>query len=73
MSRTWIATVVMVAALGGACEGFSIRPELVGLLKAEEIHKQFELLETLLGKLVNGSNCKNRTQDALEESIGKIV
>ncbi|XP_063875194.1 venom allergen 5-like [Scylla paramamosain] len=68
MSHAWITAVVMVVALGGGCEGFSIRPELAGLLKAEEIHKQFELLEILLGKLVNGSNCRNRTQDAAEET-----
>lgn len=68
MSRAWIAAAaVVLATLAGGCEGSAIRPELVGLFQAEEIHKQFELLDILLGNIVNGSNCRNDTQDVSAE------
>lgn len=72
MNHVCMAAVVMVAVLGGSCEGGSIRPNLVGLLNAEEIQAQFDLLDTLLERLANGSDC-DIVKQAKEDDEAKEV
>lgn len=74
MSVTAITLVVFVFL--DPSVGRNIKASVEGLLNAEEIYQQLELIEHLMGKLVNGSKCarfkeKPMVEDGDETGSGK--
>lgn len=62
--------VVVVVLLADTSEGSTIKAKVEGLLNAEEIYKQLILIEVLMDKLVNQTNCTKVLEGMDEDEDG---